>query len=133
MSNLSVSDKECGCFFCEMPAQRIVMENAFAFVVRDGFPVTAGHSLVIPRRHTLDYFGLTQDELIACHELIHSTRQVIINEDPTVTGFNLGTNAGIAAGQTVFHCHLHLIPRREGDVQNPRGGVRHIIPGKGHY
>jgi diadenosine tetraphosphate (Ap4A) HIT family hydrolase len=127
------SSKEQGCLFCEMPRQRVIMENAYAYAIRDGFPVTEGHSLVIPKRHVADYFGLTADELLACDELIRQRRQAVLQEDPTVAGFNLGVNAGAAAGQTVFHCHVHLIPRREDDVANPRGGVRHTIPGKGHY
>ena len=109
------------------------MQNAHAYAVRDGFPVTTGHSLVVPKRHVGDYFGLRADELLACDELIRRLRQSILQADPTVAGFNIGANAGAVAGQTVFHCHLHLIPRREGDVADPRGGVRHTIPGKGHY
>ena len=133
MSDGSTKAKECGCLFCEMPAQRVILENVHAYAVRDGLPVTDGHSLVIPKRHVADYFGLTADELLACDALIRSLRLSILQEDPTVAGFNIGANAGVVAGQTVFHCHLHLIPRRAGDVANPRGGVRHTIPGKGHY
>ena len=109
------------------------MQNAHAYAIRDGFPVTAGHSLVIPRRHVVDYFGLAPYELLACDELIRKLRREIVSEDPTVSGFNIGVNAGATAGQTIFHCHVHLIPRRVGDVANPRGGVRHTIPGKGEY
>lgn len=133
MSNVMTSDSECGCLFCEMPAQRVIMQNAYAYAVRDGFPVTAGHSLVIPKRHVSDYFGLTPEELLACDELIRSLRQTVLQQDASVAGFNIGANAGAVAGQTIFHCHIHLIPRREGDVANPRGGVRHTIPGKGTY
>lgn len=133
MNDVLVSAKECGCLFCEMPAQRVVMENTYAYAVRDGFPVTAGHSLIIPKRHVSDYFGLTQQELLACDELIRRLRQTILQHDASVAGFNIGANAGEVAGQTVFHCHIHLIPRRVGDVANPRGGVRHTIPGKGLY
>jgi len=101
--------------------------------VNDGFPVTNGHALVIPRRHISEYFDLTQDELLACDSLLKQLREEIILSDESVAGFNIGINAGAVAGQTIFHCHIHLIPRREGDVDNPRGGVRHIIPGKGFY
>ncbi len=101
--------------------------------MNDGFPVTNGHALVIPRRHISEYFDLTQDELLACDSLLKQLREEIILSDESVAGFNIGINAGAVAGQTIFHCHIHLIPRREGDVDNPRGGVRHIIPGKGFY
>lgn len=89
--------------------------------------------LIIPKRHVEDYFGVTQDELLACHDLLHAMKEKIQNADSLVEGFNIGMNAGNAAGQTVFHCHTHLIPRRAGDVDEPRGGVRHVIPGKGSY
>jgi diadenosine tetraphosphate (Ap4A) HIT family hydrolase len=89
--------------------------------------------LVIPRRHASDYFSLNKDELVACHELIQRVREMVLSEDTTVTGFNVGVNIGAAAGQTILHCHFHLIPRRNGDVANPRGGIRNVIPGKGDY
>jgi diadenosine tetraphosphate (Ap4A) HIT family hydrolase len=76
---------------------------------------------------------LTRDELLACNDLIHQLRESITKEDSAVVAFNIGMNAGEAAGQTVFHCHIHLIPRRKGDVNNPRGGIRHLIPNKGDY
>jgi len=109
------------------------MQNDLAFAMRDGFPVTPEHSLIIPKRHVVDYFDLTPAELVACHELLVKQRTEIRTVDPVVSGFNIGINAGASAGQTIFHCHIHLIPRREGDVANPRGGVRHLMPGKGDY
>jgi diadenosine tetraphosphate (Ap4A) HIT family hydrolase len=121
------------CLFCTVSPERIVLQNDLAFVIMDGFPVTTGHALVIPKRHVVDYFGLTRDELMACDALIHQLRSSTIEADPSVQGFNIGMNAGAVAGQTIFHCHIHLIPRRAGDVENPRGGVRHLIPGKGNY
>lgn len=108
-------------------------QNKLGFAIRDGFPVTPLHTLIIPKRHVLDYFGLTTDEVLACNDLLAAQREAILQTDPTVEGFNIGMNAGELAGQTIFHCHIHLIPRRQGDVPNPRGGVRHLIPGKGHY
>lgn len=111
----------------------MVEDNYLAYLIRDGFPVADGHSLIIPKRHVEDYFGLTPDELLACDQLIRSARERLIEEDESIDGFNIGINSGAAAGQTVFHCHFHLIPRRTGDVENPRGGVRNIIPGKGNY
>jgi diadenosine tetraphosphate (Ap4A) HIT family hydrolase len=127
---------DLGCLFCELPeadAQRIVQENQFAYAVRDGFPVTEGHTLVIPKRHVRDYFGLTQPELNAINQLLHEQKSVLDRGDANISGYNVGMNCGESAGQTVFHCHVHLIPRRDGDVENPRGGVRHLIPGKGFY
>ena len=121
------------CLFCNIPQERIVLENDLAYAVRDGYPVTEMHSMIIPKRHIQDYFDLTTDELLACDQLIRSLKKEISNSDSSVNGFNIGMNSGESAGQTIFHCHIHLIPRRTGDVENPRGGVRHIIPGKGDY
>jgi diadenosine tetraphosphate (Ap4A) HIT family hydrolase len=121
------------CLFCALPPERLVLQNDLAFAILDGFPVTEGHALVIPKRHVVDYFGLTGDELSACDDLLRQLRADTMSKDTTVQGFNVGMNAGLVAGQTIFHCHIHLIPRRAGDVENPRGGVRHIIPGKGYY
>jgi diadenosine tetraphosphate (Ap4A) HIT family hydrolase len=124
------------CLFCEIQAnnrKRIITENNLVYAIQDGFPVTEGHTLLIPKRHTLDYFGLTQEEVLAINQLMDSHRQLLQKEDPTIDGFNIGMNCGETAGQTIFHCHVHLIPRRKGDVENPRGGVRHIIAGKGFY
>ena len=121
------------CLFCSITQERIVLENDLAYAVRDGFPVTKMHSIIIPKRHIKDYFDLNKDELLACDHLIRSLKEEINNSDSSVNGFNIGMNAGESAGQTIFHCHIHLIPRRTGDVDNPRGGVRHTIPGKGDY
>jgi len=116
-----------------MSPDRVILENDLAYAICDGFPVTSLHSLVIPKRHAATYFDLTSFELLACDQLLRSLRDQILIEDALVQGFNIGLNAGAAAGQTVFHCHFHLIPRRVGDVDDPRGGVRHTIPGKGYY
>ena len=121
------------CVFCNPPEDRVVLSNDLAYVLWDGFPVTRLHSLVIPRRHAEDYFSLNSEELLACDDLLRRARENVTRNDPSIEGFNIGVNVGEAAGQTIFHCHLHLIPRRTGDVVNPRGGVRHIIPGKGAY
>jgi len=122
------SYREKGCIFCEVPIERIVLENDLAFAIRDGFPVTSLHTLILPKRHCAEYFDLYQPELNAVNQLIQSLRKSICEADPTVTGFNLGANAGVDAGQTVMHCHVHLIPRRKEDMDNPRGGVRGVIP-----
>lgn len=121
------------CIFCNLDKDRIIKSNRLALAFRDNFPVTKLHTLIVPRRHARDYFELTQEELIACDNLIRQLRMDLVEEDPSIEGFNIGLNAGEVAGQTVFHCHIHLIPRRKGDVENPRGGIRHVIPGKGFY
>ena len=125
--------RENGCLFCNVGEERIIAENELAFAVRDGFPVTELHSLIIPRRHVSDYFELSKEELLACNELLRIVKEEILARDESVKGFNVGANSGLVAGQSIFHCHIHLIPRREGDVPNPKGGIRHLIPGKGAY
>ena len=125
--------RESECPFCEMDSTRVVAENALAVVVRDGYPVTPLHTLVIPKRHTGSYFDLFSSERRAIELLLDSQRSEISAQDGAVGGFNIGINAGEVAGQTVMHCHVHLIPRRGGDVPDPRGGIRHVIPGKGSY
>lgn len=122
-----------GCPFCDLPKDRILAQNELAFVIRDGYPVTPLHTLVIPKRHVSGLFDLGTPEMNACTDLLLWAKDAIREEDASVAGFNVGVNIGKAAGQTIFHCHIHLIPRRHGDVENPRGGVRHIIPGKGNY
>ncbi len=121
------------CLFCEIPAERIVARNNLAYAIHDGFPVTPLHTLIIPKRHAETYFELTEAEILACNQLLSKCRNEILKSDPKVEAFNIGMNAGEVAGQTIFHCHIHLIPRRKGDVENPRGGIRHLIPGKGYY
>jgi ATP adenylyltransferase len=121
------------CLFCNIDMSRIISETDLAYAVYDGYPVTRHHSLIIPKRHIKTYFELSNNEREACHELLVEIRKVILARDESVEGFNIGINNGEVAGQTIFHCHIHLIPRRRGDVKNPRGGIRHVIPGKGDY
>jgi ATP adenylyltransferase len=121
------------CVFCTMNQEQIVARNSLAYAVRDTSPVTPLHALILPNRHVADYFELDADEKHAIDNLLEETRRDILMRDPTVAGFNIGINVGAAAGQTIFHCHVHLIPRRPGDVANPRGGVRAVIPGKADY
>ena len=129
----SYKTRHPGCLFCEMDKSRIEATNELAIVIRDQFPVTPLHTLIIPKRHVADYFGLYQPEINAINQLLGEQKTLLTKADPTITGFNIGMNCGESAGQTIFHCHVHLIPRREGDVPKPRGGVRHVIPGKGSY
>jgi|TARA_A100001388_G_scaffold164685_1_gene122998 diadenosine tetraphosphate (Ap4A) HIT family hydrolase len=121
------------CLFCNINSKDLIFDNEFAFASFDSYPVSKYHSLIVPKRHILDYFELTNDELLACNDLIKKIKKKIQNEDKTVDGFNIGTNSGVVAGQSIMHCHLHLIPRRKGDVDNPQGGVRGVIPSKQHY
>jgi len=129
----SYDRRAAGCLFCELPTERVVAENALAVAIRDQYPVTDLHMLVIPKRHVSDYFDLGTAELSACGRLLAEARSQLLRQDSTIAGFNTGTNSGTVAGQTVFHCHIHLIPRRHGDHGAPRGGVRHVIPVKGAY
>ena len=129
------SVREKGCLFCDIQIdkKRVIEENTLAFVIRDAFAVTDHHTLIIPKRHTLDYFSLYQPETNAINQLINSQKEKLNKLDKSIQGYNIGMNAGEVSGQTVFHCHIHLIPRRKNDVANPRGGVRNVIPGKGNY
>ncbi len=129
----SYQDRENECLFCDIPHERIIAENELCYAIRDGFPVTEAHTLVIPKRHVADYFDLFQPELNAIQQILQMQREAICQADETVTGFNVGINSGASAGQTIFHCHIHLIPRRDGDVENPRGGVRGVIAEKQAY
>jgi diadenosine tetraphosphate (Ap4A) HIT family hydrolase len=128
MSEFRPSD----CPFCWLPAERILEANAQGFAVADAFPISAGHALLIPRRHLVSFFELTDEEVIAIHELL---RRMKVRLDATLNpdGYNIGINVGKASGQTVGHVHVHLIPRYAGDVAEPVGGVRNIIPGRGRY
>ena len=120
------------CPFCAIDASRIEGQNAHAFWFRDGFPVSAGHSLVIPKRHIASFFEVTAAERAALLGLLDEAKALIAGEHRP-DGYNIGINDGAAAGQTVPHLHIHLIPRYAGDMTDPRGGVRWIIPDKADY
>ena len=121
------------CLFCNIKESGWADGNILAYASYDTHPVSKLHCLIIPKRHVKDYFELTNDEVIACNELIKKVKKKILLKDSLIKGFNIGTNIGKAAGQSVLHCHIHLIPRREGDVENSQGGVRSVIPSKQHY
>ena len=121
------------CLFCDSKKSGIAHENDLAYASYDSYPVSDHHCLIIPKRHIKDYFDMTNDELIACNDLIQIVKNEILSKDINVKGFNIGTNAGKIAGQSIMHCHIRLIPRREGEVDNPQGGVRSVIPNKQHY
>ena len=121
------------CLFCNSTISVITRENDLAYASYDTYPVSELHCLIIPKRHVIDYFELTNEEIVACNDLIKIIKEEILIKDKNVKAFNIGTNAGKIAGQSIMHCHIHLIPRREGDVENPQGGVRSVIPQKQHY
>ena len=128
-----MKDPNNPCLFCKVKESGCAHENELAYASYDSYPVSEHHCLIIPKRHIKDYFDLSNDELIACNDLIKIVKKEITYKDPLVKGFNLGTNIGKVSGQSILHCHFHLIPRREGDVENPQGGVRSVIPNKQHY
>ena len=128
-----MKDPNNPCIFCKIRKEELKFENEFAYSSSDSYPVSKFHSLIIHKRHILNYFELNKDEILACNELILKTKKQILKEDPDVKGFNIGSNVGKVAGQSIMHCHIHLIPRREGDVENPQGGIRSVIPLKQHY
>lgn len=121
------------CIFCNLEDSRKIFEDDLFIVIRDVYPVTNLHTLLIPKRHVPSYFDLNEQELIRLQGLIEDQKNLILKEDKEVTAFNIGINDGIDAGQTILHSHIHLIPRRAGDVENPRGGVRGVIPEKQNY
>lgn len=130
-SDLFKNDMKCP--FCNLvPSLEIIAESSLAYSIYDGFPVSKGHVLVIPKRHCADYFELSCEEQSVCWLLLNDVKKIIqrlYNPD----GFNIGININHSAGQTIPHVHIHLIPRYPGDVNNPRGGVRGVIPGKMSY
>ena len=129
----SYNDRKRGCIFCNIPKNKIIKSNELAVVIKDNYPVTNHHSLIIPKRHCSDYFDLYQPEINAISQLINETKIELLKKDKSIKGFNIGNNTGEVAGQTIFHCHIHLIPRRKNDVENPRGGVRGVIKNKQDY
>ena len=108
-------------------------ENDLFFAVRDGYPVTALHTLIIPKRHILSFFELNRSEQDGLFSFLDKQKKSILTVDPSVSAFNIGINDGPEAGRSVDHLHIHLIPRRKGDMDNPRGGVRGVIPEKQKY
>jgi diadenosine tetraphosphate (Ap4A) HIT family hydrolase len=130
---LRYEDRDKNCMFCQIDTSRVVDENELCCAIRDKYPVSPHHTLIIPKRHISDFFELFQPELNAVNQLLHKMKDEITRIDNQVTGFNVGVNVGQDAGQTVLHAHVHLIPRRHGDVGNPRGGVRGVISSKQDY
>lgn len=125
------------CLFCKvqeaMYEKEIVFENDFFYATRDSYPVTKLHTLIIPKRHFQSYFDMNIDEIKSINSILNNQKNEIKKLDPEVTAFNIGINDGKDAGQSIYHLHVHLIPRRKGDIENPRGGVRGVIPAKQKY
>lgn len=120
------------CPFCNLAPERIIDSNAFGVAIRDGFPVSPGHTLVIPKKHIGSWFAISIEEQLGLLDLLAKAK-VVLEEELNPDGYNIGINDGPEAGQTVPHLHMHLIPRYKGDIGDPRGGVRWIIPEKAKY
>ncbi len=136
-------DEGFGCPFCGIDPARVFAANDLAYAVLDRYPVTPGHTLVIPKRHFVSFFEATEEEKAALFDLLAEARRWLLNNpQPSFDGvgpsrvpdgFNIGINDGRTAGQTVMHLHIHLIPRYTGDCDDPRGGVRKLFPGRARY
>jgi diadenosine tetraphosphate (Ap4A) HIT family hydrolase len=127
-------DNNNPCLFCDKENQKfqLIAENDFAVARWDQFPVSTGHALIIPKKHVASFFDLTNEEVVKMFSLMGEVKDIIQNQyNPD--GFNIGVNDGEAAGRTIHHLHIHLIPRYKGDINQPRGGVRNIIPNKVKY
>lgn len=125
--------KTTNCPFCNLsPQVEIICESDICIAFFDSYPVSPGHALIIPKRHVASYFDLTSDERAAMTQMMLDVKQKL-EERFHPDGYNIGVNIGEYAGQSIFHCHMHLIPRYEGDVENPKGGVRGVIPSKQKY
>jgi diadenosine tetraphosphate (Ap4A) HIT family hydrolase len=120
------------CPFCTLPRDRLVLESALALAIHDGFPVSPGHTLIVPRRHVASFFETTPEEQAAMLKLL-TLAKIDLDQRFRPAGYNVGVNDGRAAGQTVMHVHIHLVPRYPGDRDDPRGGVRWVLPEKAAY
>jgi diadenosine tetraphosphate (Ap4A) HIT family hydrolase len=125
-------DQAKPCPFCRITQERIVFANELAFVERDRYPLTKGHSLIIPRRHVRSLFDTSEEERLALFELLDRTK-ADIDQEFGPDGYNIGINDGAPAGQTVMHLHIHVIPRYLGDTSDPRGGIRWMLPERAAY
>ena len=122
------------CIFCSKRNCKVIKTTKFFFIIRDtAYPVTEHHTLIISNRHIDNYFDLNKEEIVELDEIIKQQKKELQILDKTISGFNIGTNIGKDAGQSIMHCHIHLIPRRKGDVEDPKGGVRGVIPSKQKY
>jgi diadenosine tetraphosphate (Ap4A) HIT family hydrolase len=120
------------CQFCDLPESRVWFDQGAVIVFRDAYPVSPGHTLIIPKRHVNSFFELVSEECEDLFLALQRAKDLLLSE-LRPDGFNIGINDGIAAGQTVLHLHVHLIPRYRGDLEEPRGGIRWIFPDKAKY
>jgi diadenosine tetraphosphate (Ap4A) HIT family hydrolase len=120
------------CPFCSLPENRILSESDHTVTIRDGFPVTEGHTLIIPKRHVQSFFDLQSMEKVDILRALDEAK-LTLDREFSPAGYNIGINDGEAAGQTIPHLHVHIIPRYEGDTEDPRGGVRWVFPDKAKY
>ena len=122
------------CIFCKKINCKILKQLKYFFIIRDtAYPVTEHHTLIITNRHISDFFELSDEENIELSQILKDQKKELEDLDSKITGFNVGVNVGKDAGQSIMHCHIHLIPRRKGDVEDPRGGVRGVIPERQKY
>ena len=122
------------CIFCSKKNCKVIKSTKFFYIIRDtAYPVTQHHTLIITNRHISDYFDLTREEINDLYEILKNQKKELKKLDKEISAFNIGVNIGKDAGQSIMHCHIHLIPRRKGDVEDPRGGVRGVIPEKQKY
>ena len=122
------------CIFCNKTNCKVISSTKHFFIIRDTvYPVTKHHTLIITNRHIVDFFDLTKDEMSDLDEVLKEQKKELKKLDNEISAFNVGVNIGKDAGQSIMHCHIHLIPRRKGDVEDPRGGVRGVIPEKQKY
>ena len=128
-----MKDPNNPCIFCFVKKKDFLIDNNLAYATTDTYPISKLHTLIIPKRCVKNYFDLTYKEILACNKLIKKLKKKFEKKDKSIKGFNIGINSGKVAGQSIYHCHIHLIPRRKNDVKNPQGGVRAVIPSKQHY
>ena len=126
--------KDQDCIFCNKKNYQLLSSSKYFFIIRDtAYPVTKHHTLIITHRHISDFFDLTDEELNDLSKILKIQKKELLELDEKISAFNVGVNIGKDAGQSIMHCHIHLIPRRKGDVEDPRGGVRGVIPEKQKY
>ena len=122
------------CIFCKKINCKILKQLKYFFIIRDtAYPVTEHHTLIITNRHISDFFELSDEENIELNQILKNQKKELKDLDSNISGFNVGVNIGKDAGQSIMHCHIHLIPRRKGDIEDPRGGVRGVIPERQKY
>ena len=121
------------CIFCNLLEKDIVQEYEHFYLIRDVYPVTSLHTLIVTKKHIVSYFQCSKDVTDEIPKILNIQKSELKMIDNTITGFNIGMNIGEDAGQSIFHCHIHIIPRRNGDVTNPKGGIRGVIPEKQKY